>query len=261
MKLIINADDYGWDDDANSAILQLCREEKLHGVSIMANWVNKEALQGIVIFQPLVRLGIHVVLNEGKPLSVPDQIPSLVNREGNFYSSYQLWAKYLLGLVKKEHLRREIVAQVNFLKQGGVRLFHADSHQHIHQYPFLGKTILEVLKNEGIQSVRNCQPLETNDFRRRVLALFSWFSQKSLRDFKRNDLLITYLATNSHFQKQDLLDILIQMEARSVKEAELMCHPALFDREGSYLNRRREFVFLRSLEPVRSPWEVVLQTQ
>lgn len=246
MKLIINADDYGWDKDANRAILQLCKEEKLHGVSIMANWVDKSALLQLLAFQPAVRLGVHIVLNEGVPLSDPNQIRSLVNKNGLFRSSYQLWIRYLLGLVKREQIQTEIAAQIAFLRSEGVHLVHADSHQHIHQFPFLGKAILDILRREGIQSVRNSKPYERNDFRRKVLSFFCWLSHGSLKGFGSNDLLVTYLATNSHLKTEDLRKTFLDLEAKSVKEVELMCHPAFSDREGSYLKRKREFEFLQS---------------
>lgn len=261
MKLIINADDYGWDKDANRAILQLCKEEKVQGVSIMANWVDKSDLHQLLAFQPLVRLGVHIVLNEGKPLSDPKQIPSLVDKNGLFQSSYQLWIRYLLGLVKREHIQVEIAAQIAFLKTEGVQLVHADSHQHIHQFPFLGKTILDILRREGIQSVRNSKPYERNDFRRKVLSSFCWFSHGSLKGFKSNDLLVTYLAANSQLKTEDLRKTFNDLKAKSVKEVELMCHPALSNKKGSYLKRRQEFEFLRSLDLIKNPWEATLQTQ
>jgi len=265
MKLIINADDYGWDQDTNLAILQLCREEKLHGVSIMANWVDKSALQKLILFQPLVRLGVHIVLNEGKPVSDPRLIPSLVNRRGFFFTSCQLWVRYMLGLVDREHIQREVIAQMDFLREEGVQLFHADSHQHIHQFPFLGRAILSVLKEERIRSVRNAMPLERNDLRRKVLAWFCRFTQQNLNVFAYNDLLITYLASNPRLEKEALQAQIEQLKAKSIDQVELMCHPALADKEGCYLRRRQEFEFLRSLENIKNPWEVrweaILQTR
>ncbi len=244
MELIINADDFGWDLETNQGILMLCQAQKIRGVSIMANFAEEEWVQKLLPFQNTVRLGLHVVLNEGMPLLPPREIPSLVDVEGKFYASNALWKRYLMGKVKQEHIQKEVFAQAGRLRDLGVVLSHADSHQHIHHFPFLGNVILTALRRADIKSVRNSIPSDQKDFRRKLLYCFCRLTKRNLRSFSHNDVLVTYLASNSTYQKQSLEELCLRLASRNVQKAELMCHPALADREGSYLRRKSEFDFL-----------------
>jgi predicted glycoside hydrolase/deacetylase ChbG (UPF0249 family) len=244
MQVIVNADDFGWDEEANKGILALCAAGKLQGVSIMANYAQEEWIEKLLPFQAQVRLGLHLVLNEGLPLSPREQVPTLVDKNGQFYSSAVLWRRFLLGKINKEHVRTEIKAQAQKLRNNGIALFHADSHQHIHHLPFLGKIILDTLQELGITSVRNSLPSDLNDRRRNLLYFFCQLTKKNLAPFVHNDVLMTYLASHSSFNKGEFDRELAKWASKNTQTLELMCHPALSNRNDSYLRRREEFDFL-----------------
>lgn len=245
MRLIINADDFGWDVPANKAILDLCERGKLNGVSIMANHVAGDWLAKLRSYQPFVRLGIHVVLNDGSPLTEPSQIGSLLDKEGRFFSSNELWQRYLLGRIRKEHIGKEVQTQVQFLRAHGIRVAHADSHQHIHQFPGLGAVIQSSLWASGIASIRHSLPVERHDLRRIVLATFAKWNVGRIAAFDHNDLLVTYLASQPYLDTQVLEELLGRLSAHGIRLVELMCHPATADRAGSYLKRKQEWEFLK----------------
>lgn len=250
MQVMFNADDFGWDDEANKGILALCEAGKLQGVSIMANYATEYWLNRIAAYQSTIRIGLHVVLNEGLSVARPSEIFTLLdlNNEGNFYPSHVLWQRYLMGKIDNKHILAEIKAQVQKLRDNGIFALHADTHQHIHHFPLLGKVILHGLKDAGITSVRNSLPYEQNDMRRRILAAFCFFTRRSLSSFSHNELLITYLASKNSFSKEALAALLKELYLQKVQKVELMCHPALSDRKGSYLKRKKEFDFLMQWE-------------
>jgi len=256
MKLIINADDYGWDSDATQAILSLIRANKLLSTTIMANLASDDDLQAIVSFTQTVSTGIHVTLNEGKPVSQTSTIPSLVNQKGFFYSSSQLWSNYLKGRIQKEHIERELNAQLNKLKDFGIIVSHADSHQHLHQYPFLGKVILEVLSKAGINNVRRSLPEVSTDFRRLVLTGFHFLSQNNLSQFSCPDVLVTSFAHQKQANLELFQEQILALNKRGVQCAEFMCHPGLSNRPDSYLNRKGEYNFLLDAD-----WIKVLENE
>ncbi len=256
MKIIINADDYGWDEDANQGILTLVRAGALSSLSIMANMADDYALKNMAIHTNTVSTGIHVTLNEGKPVSNPIQIRSLLDKNGCFFSSSELLRKFSCGYVKPYHIELEIRNQIGRLRDFGIDISHADSHQHLHQYPFLGKIILSVLQKEGIKKVRRCLPETTNDFRRKVLNGFHFLSKNNLKPFKSPELLVTSFAHQTDANLTIFESSIQELQKRKISVAEFMCHPALSNREDSYLNRKAEFDFL-----FYAPWQDILDAE
>jgi chitin disaccharide deacetylase len=256
MRLIINADDYGWDKDANLGIISLVRGGGLSSVSIMANLADDDALKNIAVHTQTISTGIHVTLNEGKPITDPRQVRSLLDEEGCFLNSSQLWSKVLSRKIKEYHVTLEIRNQMRRLRDFGIDISHADSHQHLHQYPFLGKMILQTLRNEGIKRVRRCRPENATDFRRVVLADFHLLSQNHLRPFKTPDVLVTSFAHKRDATLSIFQDSIQSLLKRKYNCAECMCHPALDNRGDSYLNRKAEYSFL-----MFAPWQEILEEE
>lgn len=254
MKLIINADDYGWDEDSTQGILTLVRAGALSSVSIMANMADDYALKNIALHTNTVSTGIHITLNEGKPLSNPAEVTTLVDENGSFYNSSKLWKRAISGKVKYSHIQKELEAQLGKLRDFGIAISHADSHQHIHQYPFLSKSILDTIASLGVKNVRRCKPESVNDFRRKILLGFHFLSKGNLKSFKSPDV----LGTNFAHQKEANMFLFEDFVEKSLNKdydcVELMCHPALSNRPDSYLNRESEFAFL-----LYSPWKQFLE--
>lgn len=252
-KLILNADDYGWDKNATEGILQLVEAGKIQNVTILANHCSSEDLKAIHQYSSKISCGLHVCLNEGAPL-YRSIFSSLQDESGNFHTSSQLFRKAVFGKIKYTDVYAEIKAQHDYLKDHGLELTHADSHQHIHQYPFLSGMITHALSEVGIQKVRNCMPYTIYDRRRVILQGFSFFTQKNLKSFKHPDILVTdFTDLEISFEKRvpEILKSIIQSSYQTI---EWMCHPGLSDRKGSYLKRQQEYDFLKSCE-----WDVLLK--
>jgi len=256
MKLIINADDYGWDEDATQGILTLVRAGALSSVSIMANMADDYALKNIALHTNTISTGIHITLNEGMPVSNPVNVASLVDESGYFYKSSKLWERVISGKVKVSHIHKEVEAQIEKLRDFGIDISHSDSHQHIHQYPFLSKSILDAIASLGVKNVRRCKPESVSDFRRKILMGFYFLSKGNLKTFKTPDI----LGTNFAHQKEANMFVFEDFVKKSLYKdytcIELMCHPALSNRPDSYLNRESEFAFL-----LYSPWQQFLEDE
>lgn len=251
-RLIINADDFGWDSDATQAILTLAENHKITSTTIIANTVRAKDLY------PLNRLkhistGIHINLISGYPLSSPERIPSLIDKNGQFFGADQLLKRFLLGKVKQNEIEIEIVNQIEFLRRHHLEISHADSHKHIHQYPMLGAVIIKILKQHGILKIRNCNVLNYNDKKMFVVKGFNGFSRLLSSNYSSPELLITAFsnhkkATSSIFGKA------IEDAFLKYSTVEFMTHPGLNNREGSYLNRFSEYQFW-----MNENWETLLQ--
>jgi predicted glycoside hydrolase/deacetylase ChbG (UPF0249 family) len=188
-KLIINADDFGYDVDATAAILELLTEQKITSTTIMANLVREKDVKTLKRING-ISTGIHVNLNWGRPVSSRNKIRSLIDRRGRFYESSKLLIRFVTGKIKVNEINTEIKAQIAKLRDLGIKISHADSHQHIHQFPMLGKVILDALSEQQITKVRNCKLTSVTSKRANIIQFFSKITNKNLKQFHTTDGLI-----------------------------------------------------------------------
>ncbi len=243
-KLIINADDFGYDADATAAILELSGLKKITSTTILANMVKPESLEKLKMIDS-ISTGIHINLISGKPLSSPEKVASLIDGSGEFYPAPKLLQKFISRKIKSSEIETELTNQIFRLKDHGIKISHADSHQHIHQFPFLGKTILNILLRLDITKVRNCRLTSVTSKRATIIQLFAMATNKHLKSFKTSDGLIPDFS----FAKDYDLHFFEQMITNSFSKnntLEIMTHPGLADMPGSYLNRKKEYLFWKN---------------
>lgn len=247
-KLIINCDDFGWDAPATQAILELGAAGQVSSTTVMANFAGAADLRELSrLASPALSVGLHLTLNAGEPVSAASQVPSLVNADGQFYSSSQLWQRFLQGKVRRTELQLEIAAQLKHLAAAGLDLTHADSHQHLHQYPLLGPALLKILADLGVRRVRRVTAAGRFDGRGLVLQAFTKASQGALRAFRTPEVLITTFSTEPASAAAFRRGLAAAFRPR-VEVAEFMSHPGLSERLGSPLMRVPEYTFWRSGE-------------
>jgi predicted glycoside hydrolase/deacetylase ChbG (UPF0249 family) len=243
-KLIINADDFGYDVDATAAILELLREQKISSTTIMANLARERDLKVLKNING-ISTGIHVNLNAGRPVCHRNDVPSLVDKRGKFYESSKLLSRFVLGKIKVDEIEKEITAQIKRLREMGIKISHADSHQHIHQYPFLGKVILEILAGMQITKVRNCKLTSTPSGRAKIIQLFAKLTNKQLNQFHHTDGLIPDFSFAKDYDQQ-FFETLLGNSFDKNNVLEIMTHPGIKDRRTSYLNREKEYKFWKN---------------
>ena len=243
-KLIINADDFGYDADATAAILELLELKKITSTTILANMVEPEDLEKLKLIDG-ISTGIHINLISGKPVSDPKKVTSLIDGNGEFYPAQKLLQKFISGKIRSSEIEIELTNQIFKLRDYGIIISHADSHQHIHQFPLLGKTILNILMRLDITKVRNCRLTSVTSKRAMVIRLFAMCTNKYLKPFKTTDGLIPDFSFANDYD----LNFFEQMIDRSFfknNTLEIMTHPGLADRTGSYLNRKKEYLFWKN---------------
>jgi predicted glycoside hydrolase/deacetylase ChbG (UPF0249 family) len=246
-KLIINCDDYGWDAPATEAILELGAAGQVSSTTVMANFASDAELRALAqLASPTLSVGLHLTLNAGQPLNAASLVPSLVDKEGQFYSSSQLWQRYLRGQVRRDEMKLEIAAQLRRLASAGLALTHADSHQHLHQYPLLGPALLGILRELGVRRVRRLTAAGRLDGRGLVLQAFAASSRLALRAFATPGALASTFSTEP--ASADGFRRGVAAAFRQASVAEFMSHPGLSERAGSPLMRVPEYQFWRSGE-------------
>lgn len=244
--LIINADDFGWDAAATAGILHLLEKGKISSTTILANFATENDLEKLGSIEG-ISTGIHINLINGKPVSQPEEVASLLDAEGNFLSAGKLYQKFLTRRINKDHVIKEVAAQITSLREKGINISHADSHQHLHQFPGFGKWILQAIAENGIRKVRNCRLTRVHAGRSAVIALFAAVTSRHLKPFRHPDALIAELSFGADYSDEFAQQLLLS-HFRKGDVLEIMTHPATADKTDSYLHRKAEFDFWDNLD-------------
>lgn len=101
-------------------------------------------------------MGLHAVLvGEDPPLLSAPEIPTLVGYRGHLASSWRTFVPRLVaGRVDPADIRRAIAAQLAFVRSGAGPVTHINLHQHLHMWPTVRTTVLDLAGAEGIGYVR-----------------------------------------------------------------------------------------------------------
>jgi len=153
-RLIVNADDFGWTQGITDGILQAHRLGIVTSTSMMVNRPASEYALSQIPSAPKLGVGIHLTLCDGAPVLSPEQVPSLVDREGNFYSGAEAMRRLRKRGFQSGEIEAEFRAQIRWMKDRGATPTHADSHQHLHLYPAAVYAFRRALKAEGIRCAR-----------------------------------------------------------------------------------------------------------
>ena len=108
MKLLLQSDDYGMTRAVARGIIHGIEHGLLRNTGMFTNmpW-SEECAQWIRPYLNDIALGVDLNLTTGSPLSRPEEIPSLVNPQGNFYTSWQ--SRSLDQQAKQDHAKAEDV--------------------------------------------------------------------------------------------------------------------------------------------------------
>ena len=156
-RLIINADDFGLTRGVNRAIAELFRAGALSSATLMANGEAFADAVSLARELPGLGVGCHVVLTDGRPLSRPEEIPTLLGPDRRLLRpSLAAFARSaLLGSLNQAEIEHEASAQVSRLLESGIRPTHLDSHKHTHMFPVVLRALLRVADRFSVPALRN----------------------------------------------------------------------------------------------------------
>ena len=148
------ADDYGISVESNHHIENCLKNSVLNKVSVLPNGEISDFNKNLP--GEGKTLSLHINLVEGKPLSNPDDINVLVSEDGCFkYSFIGLFLKSISSKKKdfEKAIYKELKSQIEFWNRemGNGDAILIDSHQHTHMIPLVFKTLMRVIKDEGIK--------------------------------------------------------------------------------------------------------------
>ncbi len=158
-KLIVTADDFGAAVEVNEAVERAHRDGILTAASLMVSGPAAADAVARARKLPSLRVGLHLVLVEGKPVLPASQVPDLVDATGHFRSDMaRAGAAMFFRPRVRAQLKAEIEAQFAAFAATGLRLDHVNAHKHFHLHPTIAALLLESAKAHGARGAR--VPLE-----------------------------------------------------------------------------------------------------
>ena len=157
--LIVTADDFGAAEQVNDAVEQGHHDGVLTAASLMVSGAAAGDAVARAKAMPRLRVGLHLVLVDGKPTLPASAIPDLVDETGLFRNDMTAAAMRMFFLPKvRRQLEAELEAQFDAFRATGLPLDHVNTHKHFHLHPTIAASIVRVGKRYGMRAMR--VPLE-----------------------------------------------------------------------------------------------------
>lgn len=134
-SLIINADDFGLTSGVNAAVMKCVEAGSVSSATLMVSGEAASEAGELASQNERLGVGLHFNLTQGKPLTDPAEIPSIVNRDGDLVSRTRLLTRWLTGRLRREEIETEFKAQLSNFFDLCPQMSHIDSHQHVHMIP------------------------------------------------------------------------------------------------------------------------------
>jgi chitin disaccharide deacetylase len=217
IRLIVNADDFGFTRDVNRGIIEAHRHGILTAATLMANGDAFGDAVALARENPSLDVGCHLVLVQGRSVLDPArELPATLGA--------------LVQTVLKRELPvyEEISAQIEKIVASGVRPTHLDTHKHTHLLPPVLEAVARAAREFGIPWVR--RPFDFGiDSKARLTKRVVGFGMRVMRPGFVTGL--EGLRTTDHFtgfQITGALDsgsLVRTLERLPEGLTEFMCHP------------------------------------
>jgi hopanoid biosynthesis associated protein HpnK len=158
-RLILTADDFGAAVEVNQAVERAHRDGVLTAASLMVSGAAAHDAVARARQMPSLRVGLHLVLVEGKPILPAWAVPDLVDGQGYFRTDMARAGAAMFFLPKvRAQLAAEIEAQFEAFAATGLKLDHVNAHKHFHLHPTIAGLMVKAGRAHRVRGAR--VPLE-----------------------------------------------------------------------------------------------------
>jgi predicted glycoside hydrolase/deacetylase ChbG (UPF0249 family) len=206
MKLIVNADDFGYTESVSAGILRAHRDGIVTATTLMTNAPHTDGAAKLARATPSLDVGVHLVVSFDRPLADVARLRTLVDADGKFYRPKGLLARD----IDREEALLEYRAQYDRARELlGREPTHVDSHHWVHDHPALEWAIGELARDTGA-AARIHSDAQRDRLRARGVRTPDHF----VREFQ-------------HEGKVGVEQLLALLKRLATREGvtELMCHP------------------------------------
>ena len=235
IDLVVNADDFGYSEEVNSAIVESANQGLLSSTTLMVNMPGfDDAVMRIKNgeLKDKIRVGLHLNLFEGVPLS-EGMKKCKVFCDGNGIYHEQAISfsapRKIIGTI----VTTELDEQIKKILSAGIVPSHLDSHAHRHTNWFIGSAVMKLAKKYGIPEIRQNGNI-------------------GHRKIKSKILIMLYNTRLGKFRKTDFFGNIPEMtellKTCNTGVAEIMCHPGYY--HGEILDREFKLPLADMLTPL-----------
>jgi predicted glycoside hydrolase/deacetylase ChbG (UPF0249 family) len=153
IRLIVNADDYGYFPCVSRGILKAAAFGTVTATGILANGPKLDEQIAWLSGCANLDLGVHLNLTSRHPLT-STMAEKLEKWEGRFPSAFAMTGEILCGRISLDSVCAEWRAQIEMVLGLGIELQFLNSHEHIHMLPQLFKLAMELAKEYQIPYLR-----------------------------------------------------------------------------------------------------------
>jgi predicted glycoside hydrolase/deacetylase ChbG (UPF0249 family) len=162
VRIILNADDFGFNDDAVRATIECLERGALTGATIMTTTAESEQALAYARAHPEYSWGVHLTLSsdgpEGSVLG-PERIPALLDGDGKLWNGREVRRKAIWRQLPSDQIAAEMIAQIARVQDAGVTISHLDSHGHLHKFKVFRDGLEIAARHFGITRVRSAQDM------------------------------------------------------------------------------------------------------
>lgn len=157
MRVILHADDFGFDKDTTLATIELLEEGSLSSASIMATMPAADDAMAYAAAHKEHSYGVHLTYVDALSPALKKNKSSILDENGLFFLSNDVRKKAIKLSLQKQDIVDESLAQIEIIKKAGVEISHLDSHGHLHKFPSFLLALPEIKKRSSIYRVRRVQ--------------------------------------------------------------------------------------------------------
>ena len=223
MKLIVNADDFGYTERVSAGIVRAHRDGIVTATTLMTHAPHTDGAAKLARATPSLDVGVHLVVTFDGPTGDAKRLRTLVDKDGRFFRPTELLSRH----IDREEALLEYRAQYRRARELlGRAPTHLDTHHWVHDHPALEWAIGELARETGAAA-------------------------RIHSDEQRDRLRARGVRTPDHFAREfqhegnvgvDPLLALLERLATQGGVTELMCHPGEADegmvRKSSYARER-----------------------
>ena len=154
-RLIVCADDFGLDEAVNAAVEAASRDGILTCASLMVGAPAASDAAARARRLPSLRVGLHLVLVDGRPVLPADQVKDLVDASGAFDNNMlRAGIRFFFSPRARRQVAAEIRAQFLAFRATGLALDHVNAHKHMHIHPTVAALVIAIGREFGMRAVR-----------------------------------------------------------------------------------------------------------
>lgn len=136
MKLIVNADDFGYSPGVNAGIIDAYKNGIVSSTTLMANMYGFDDALELHKKYPGLGIGVHLVLTAGKPLT--DLPKEFLDEKGEFLRR-PVYLDDDYNTIIRDWLDYDLIynewkSQIEKILKAGFKIDHIDSHHHMHTH-------------------------------------------------------------------------------------------------------------------------------